>query len=218
MIGWLADKYRAGLMGPGHVAKLERSGPGDVVGPGSAVNGRIAVFDGTTGKLLRNGPYSVENITEDLATKVSKSQVTNYMIEMFAQANNASSALTKLGVSSFIQNLLDDTTGAAAWLSLGGATLLSGQGAVKLPNGLMLEWGYSDTGSGEYSLVFHTAFPSACIYFAPVLNFPLQDTVTLVAVSYANLANTGAYIQKRYVQGGTVGVGSIPIRWLAMGY
>lgn len=37
-------------------------GTGDVVGPASAVNDRIAVFDGTTGKLLKDGGSSIADI------------------------------------------------------------------------------------------------------------------------------------------------------------
>lgn len=33
----------------------EATGTGDVVGPGSATNGNLAVFDGTTGKLIKDG-------------------------------------------------------------------------------------------------------------------------------------------------------------------
>ena len=36
-------------------ASLAGSGSGDVVGPGSAVDGNMAVFDGTTGKLIKDG-------------------------------------------------------------------------------------------------------------------------------------------------------------------
>lgn len=38
------------------------SGSGDVVGPASAVDGRIAAFDGTTGKLIKDGGSTVANV------------------------------------------------------------------------------------------------------------------------------------------------------------
>lgn len=37
------------------VAEASGGGSGDVVGPASAVSGHLAVFDGTTGKLLKDG-------------------------------------------------------------------------------------------------------------------------------------------------------------------
>lgn len=38
------------------------SGSGDVVGPASATDGRIAEFDGTTGKLIRHGSYTIAKL------------------------------------------------------------------------------------------------------------------------------------------------------------
>ncbi len=43
------------------------SGAGDVVGPASAVDSRIAVFDGTTGKLLKDGGSTIASIVAGAA-------------------------------------------------------------------------------------------------------------------------------------------------------
>lgn len=55
----------------GHLCRIESDGTvtdiegtaGDVVGPSSAVDSRIAVFDGTTGKLIKDGGSTIASIT-----------------------------------------------------------------------------------------------------------------------------------------------------------
>ncbi|MCD1266084.1 hypothetical protein B5M44_19250 [Shinella sumterensis] len=48
---------------------LDGTGTGDVVGPAGALNGRPAVFDGTSGKLLREGPIPFSGAYADLSGK-----------------------------------------------------------------------------------------------------------------------------------------------------
>lgn len=48
---------------------LDGTGTGDVVGPAGAINGRPAVFDGTSGKLLREGPIPFSGVYADLSGK-----------------------------------------------------------------------------------------------------------------------------------------------------
>jgi hypothetical protein len=44
------------------IADLAGSGSGDVVGPASAVDDRIATFDGTTGKLIQDGGATIAEV------------------------------------------------------------------------------------------------------------------------------------------------------------
>lgn len=53
---------------------IENDG-GDVVGPSSAVDDRIATFDGTTGKLIQDGGYSISDIATILISGVSFASV-----------------------------------------------------------------------------------------------------------------------------------------------
>lgn len=41
------------------------AGPGDVVGPASATNLAIAVYNSTTGKLIKNSPVIIDNVSND---------------------------------------------------------------------------------------------------------------------------------------------------------
>lgn len=181
---------------------------------GAVTTNKIADGDVTLAKLATD-------VTGELAGKIDASDVSAFTMGLFDD-QNASEVLTSLGVSSFIQGLLDDTNGSSAWVSLGGTTNLGTQGAVKLPNGLMFVWGYNATPSNELTLTFHTSFPTACIFFAPIVNGAVPDLNTLVAVSYSTADQTGAYIQKRYTAGNgsssVVAGGTLPFRWLAIGY
>lgn len=48
------------------------AGAGDVVGPNVAVNNRIAVFNGTTGKIIKDGGKTISEIDAAIANKVDK--------------------------------------------------------------------------------------------------------------------------------------------------
>jgi len=47
---------------------------GDVVGPASAVANRIAVFDGTTGKLIKDGGYTIQEIFSGISDEAAARQ------------------------------------------------------------------------------------------------------------------------------------------------
>lgn len=78
------------------------AGSGDVVGPGSAVNDRIAVFDGATGKLIKDGGSTIAEIVAGsggLVTSVfgrTGNIVAATNDYTFAQINKATSSLADL--------------------------------------------------------------------------------------------------------------------------
>lgn len=45
------------------------SGSGDVVGPASSVDLRIAVFDGTTGELIQDGGKTIADLQREMRVK-----------------------------------------------------------------------------------------------------------------------------------------------------
>ena len=53
----------------GTIKGADGAGAGDVVGPASAVNGRIAVFDGVTGKLIKDGGQTIAGLEPAIGTK-----------------------------------------------------------------------------------------------------------------------------------------------------
>lgn len=93
------------------------SGTGDVVGPSSAVNNRIAVFDGTTGKLIKDGGSTIAEIVAGSGGLVTS---------VFGRTGNvvaATNDYTWAQIDKTTSSLGDLTTRSAADLSSG--TLLA---------------------------------------------------------------------------------------------
>lgn len=96
---------------------------GDVVGPASATADRIAVFDGGTGKLLKDGGLTIANLYFDSVTAatISSGTVTldcnggrarNFTISMTESATLAVSNLATAGrVTEFEVQITQDATG-----------------------------------------------------------------------------------------------------------
>ncbi|MBB3234453.1 hypothetical protein [Phyllobacterium endophyticum] len=111
------------------------SGTGDVVGPAVAVDGRIAAFDTTTGKLIKDGGKLVADVVTGPASSVDSRMaefsgttgkllkdggvvVSAYAKTLLDDAN-AGAAQTTLGISAFVKTLLDDADAATARTTLG---------------------------------------------------------------------------------------------------
>ena len=114
-------------------------GTGDVVGPSSSVDAQIAVFDGATGKLIKDGGLAVSDLYFDAiaAAAISGGTVTlncnggrvrNFTVSMTANATLAVSNLAPAGrITEFECLIAQDATGArtltlpAAFRPLGGS-------------------------------------------------------------------------------------------------
>lgn len=112
---------------------------GDVTGPAGAVADRIAVFDGATGKLLKDGGLTIADLYFDSVTAATISagtvtlncnggRVRNFTVSMTANATLAVSNLAAAGrVTEFECLITQDATGArtltlpAAFRPLGGS-------------------------------------------------------------------------------------------------
>lgn len=121
------------------IADLAGGGSGDVVGPASATADRIAVFDGGTGKLIKDGGLTIANLYFDSVTAAAISagtvtlncnggRVRNFTISMTENATLAVSNLAPAGrVTEFECLITQDATGArtltlpAAFRPLGGS-------------------------------------------------------------------------------------------------
>lgn len=76
-------------------------GSGDVVGPAGAVDNRIAVFDGTTGKLIKDGGVTVAELVtqarvspENVKTGTSYTLVLSDAFKLVAMNNSSPNTLT----------------------------------------------------------------------------------------------------------------------------
>lgn len=108
--------------GTGHLMRnnvdLETTGSGDVVGPASSTADGIAVFDGTTGKLLQSSAVTVDvandGITADYID-LTGSAFTNYALKLPSSVGS-SNILVQVGTSTFIVLSPNATTSVSAGL------------------------------------------------------------------------------------------------------
>ena len=101
-------------------------GSGDVVGPASSVTNRIAVFDGSTGKIIKDGGQTISDLyldTVSTGTIISGTvtlnfnggRVRNFTVSMTANATLAVSDLAAAGrVTEFECLISQDATGGRA--------------------------------------------------------------------------------------------------------
>ena len=93
---------------------------------------------------------------------------------------------------------------SAALSNLGVAGSLSPSGYQKLPGGLILQWGYLESGKGTREVVFPVKFPARCgsISFATsanVTSYPVADSVVSTGFSFYSGSN-------------------VALHWIAIGY
>lgn len=107
------------------IADLSTSGPGggDVSGPASSVDGNIAVFDGTTGKIIKDGGAPISSFLYDSVSSVSISGGTatinctsgtskNFTLTMNSNATLAVTGLSGAGrITEFEIQISQDSTG-----------------------------------------------------------------------------------------------------------
>lgn len=127
-------------------------GGGDVTGPASAITNRIAVFDGNTGKVIKDGGLSIADLYLDtvitgtimsgtVTLNCNGGRVRNFTVAMTANATLAASNLAAAGrVTEFECLITQDATGGrtltlpASFKPLGGSDTaiasLAGAGTV----------------------------------------------------------------------------------------
>jgi len=106
-------------------------GSGDVVGPASATDGNIALYDGTTGKLIKNGPDPAT-----LVTLVGAETLTNKTLTTPIISTISNTGTLTLPTSTGTLALLSDITGEANTSSNSGVTtfgLAQAKAGVDLP-------------------------------------------------------------------------------------
>lgn len=129
---------------------LETTGSGDVVGPASSVTDTLPVFDGTSGKLLKNSVIAIEEngiLAEYLS--LSGSTYTNTAL-VLPSAVGSSNTLVQIGPSRFIGLSKNATTSVSIGLGCGGSQVGNG----------CYGFGYEVLYSGQTAAVDDTAMGS----------------------------------------------------------
>lgn len=107
------------------------------------------------------------------------------------------------------------------WTNFGVTLNLAGNGYIRFPNGIIIQWGYNGgTGADNTSVPFPIAFPAGPLSVtATVALSGVEPATTLHTVMVGTVTNNSFNIQKRFAaNGGLVGFTGVPIFWLALGY
>lgn len=138
-------------------------GSGDVVGPATATNNNIAVFDGTTGKLIKDGGNTIAGITYTHPTDGANSTISNVNgLVLSSITVNTLGHVTAVGSKTLaaadIPTLNQDTTGSAATLTTA-RTLTLGSTGKTFNGSADVSWSLAEIGAqaaGSYAASSHT--------------------------------------------------------------
>lgn len=182
---------------------------GNVTGAASSVDGDLALFSGTTGKILKDGgPITAAGLAN---VNVTGAPVANGLVYL---TSTTAAAITTL--SSLARSLIAGTTGSAMWTTMGG--VFSGNatsGYLVRPDGTIRVWGQS---SNDTTTPFGTAMPNAVLSHGANATNANTSTSEIVSIEASAITTTGITWRPRYSNGGAVGVASQTYKWWAEGY
>ncbi|MGK9039233.1 hypothetical protein KXS05_02595 [Rhizobium sp. SA279] len=190
-------------------AGVDGAGTGNVVAPvGGVANNFPVAFDGTTGELIKA-------ITGAIAALHALTPAAN-KLPYFSGANAA--ALTEL--SAFARSILDDASGAAMFATMGESHSFSENGYVKLPGGLIMQWGVVGVTGGNIAFQFPIVFPAACLGITSSSYHPPGDASTTFVCWAESRGPAGANARGRVVpsDGGPPYSAALLMSYIAFGY
>lgn len=126
---------------------------------------------------------------------------------------------TIAGISVFARTLLDDADGAAMFATMGVTQSKASPGYVKLPNGIIIQWGRNFVGS-DAAITLPIAFPTGVFAKTAVCELGYTATATrVVTIDNPSTLNSITVRFRDVVNGGAV---SVPadgtVAWIAIGY
>ncbi|WCK72219.1 gp53-like domain-containing protein [Agrobacterium tumefaciens] len=126
---------------------------------------------------------------------------------------------TIAGISVFARTLLDDADGAAMFATMGATQSKASPGYVKLPNGIIIQWGRNFVGS-DAAITLPIAFPTGVFAKTAVCELGYTATATrVVTIDNPSTLNSITVRFRDVVNGGAV---SVPadgtVAWIAIGY
>ncbi|WCK15390.1 hypothetical protein G6L41_017340 [Agrobacterium tumefaciens] len=126
---------------------------------------------------------------------------------------------TIAGISVFARTLLDDADGAAMFATMGTTQSKASPGYVKLPNGIIIQWGRNFVGS-DAAITLPIAFPTGVFAKTAVCELGYTTTATrVVTIDNPSTLNSITVRFRDVINGGAV---SVPtdgtVAWIAIGY
>lgn len=126
--------------------------------------GSTTVSDGVKGQITVSSSGTVWNVTEpELAAIAGLTSAAN-KVPYFTGSGTAAVA----DLSAYARTILDDTSGAAMFTTMGASQTLSGSGMCNFPNGLQLRWGtavVTADANGLITVPYGTAFTTGTFQF-----------------------------------------------------
>ncbi|ELT46821.1 H-type lectin domain-containing protein [Brucella intermedia] len=178
---------------------------------GTAAANKLPYFNAATSAALTDFTAAARALTNLSGTAAAN------MLPYLTGANGAD--LTVL--SAFARTLLDDTSGAAMWATMGGTSGFSGGTSwTKLPNGWIIQGGATSNSASDWRFAFPTTFPNTCMSVSAINTYDYNGSNSVyIGISTSNVNTEGFDIRCRNISPGVVtNIGSVPVRWLAIGY
>ncbi len=192
-------------------------GTGDVSGPATNANGNLALWDGVNSKTLKDGgPITAAGIA---LSNISGTPVADRLPYLTGASGGA---LTTL--SSFARSVLDDTTGNAMAVTMGYVQgSVSQTWYVKLPGGLIVQWGSSVVttggGGGGVNIALAQAYTTSSSWSLAAMNGEQASGAILVSGYPAGKSAAGFLLVLKNSTTGTVQADGVAYRidWVAVG-
>ena len=201
--------------------------PGDVFGPASATDGDVAVFDGTSGKLIKDTGLAAANIVTGPAS------ATQNNIPLFSDATGkvlgdagfAASSIWRDGnfaskIAALTQNTAPAGTESVACDDGQRVTIadiissdesLATNGYVKFNNGLIIQWGWTTATTVTLPITFPNNI--FCVVITPGAAGALTHTGQIRAYNIT----TSNFDVRAYDASGAGVITSDGVYWIAMG-
>ena len=121
-------------------------------------------------------------------------------------------------ITPYARTILDDTSGAAVFDTLGATRSLGQSGQFRLPDGIIVKWGQATATGGNQTILFPSAFPNvayACVLSC--INEPGSNAVAYLAWQ-DSLNPSGFNARTRYMtNGGLVDATNLVFQYIAIG-
>jgi len=132
---------------------------------------------------------------------------------------DASGDILLSDITPLARSVLDDTTGAAMWNTMGGGGSLVPNGWSRSPNGLIMNWGNINIANGDQGILFPQAFPNQVfgVVIGAAQSTPNSAT-TFYGASADSYTLSSFAAHGRYIgNGGSVGQAAINASYIALG-